>query len=98
MRRAGRKGGRTTGVGFSWDDGGCFLRRGRRGGPGFLGKRSALLPRLEPLPEISAVGFGEGALAEPVLERLDRGDLDGEVVHRFGHGHRGAPERGRGGE
>ena len=51
--------------------------------------------RLEPLAEVAAVGIGQGALAEPVLEWLDRGDLNGQVIHRLGHRHRRAPERGR---
>ena len=41
------------------------------------------------------MGFGQGALPEPVLEGLDGGDLDGQMIHRLGHGHRGAPQRGR---
>lgn len=52
----------------------------------------------EPLAEVAAVPLGQRPLAEPILERLDGGDLDGQMVHRFAHRHGGAPDGGRGGE
>lgn len=48
-----------------------------------ISENSVLFPLFVPLAEVAALGLGQRALAEPVLERLDRSNLDGKVVHRL---------------
>lgn len=47
-----------------------------------------------PFAEIATFPIGQGALIEPFLQWLEWRHVDGQMVHRFTHGHGGAPNGG----